>query len=55
MLTIAGGIIIAWIVISVIGAFAEMDPDGCFGCLIAIGAIILLILGALVLAIVTNK
>ena len=54
MLTIAGGIIIAWIVISVIGAWVEVDPDSFVGCLKVVGLLILLAICGLVLLVATN-
>jgi hypothetical protein len=49
LLTIAGGIIIAWIVITVLGALFAENPDGCLGCIATVVLVFLLGVGGLIL------
>lgn len=52
MLTIAGGIIIAWVVIVVLSALFNENPDGCLGCIgIVVGVSVLGVAGLILWAI----
>ncbi len=55
MLTVAGGIIIAFIVLSVLGAFIQEDPEGCFGCLRTVVLIALMLIGLAIAAALLDK